>query len=280
MVGRGRMLVCPMLWAWCALSSLPANATENLYPVAGGTLADGGGLGTFDGVADDWNWEFGPSGFAGAVTLTTETAISTVEHRIVLEYDLRAVELTAPIEATLSFTIRGARAFPFPDMNLHVYSYPADLLESPGDFSGGPSTLLGVFVVSAMQDATETTLDVSDLVASLLSGGNKKAAFRFQIDPNTPHVANQVFINMLDTDPSTIPLLTIRSALPGDADDDSDVDLNDFAIFVDCMGGPGASSTPNTPGMLMSDCLRVFNRDDDSDVDLHDLSMLLGHFSR
>jgi len=280
MVGRRDAFLCTALWAWCALIALPVGAAEHLYPVAGGTLADGGGLGAFDGVADGWNWEFGPSGFAGAVTLTTETPVSAVEHRIVFEYDLRGVKLTAPIQAMLSFTIRGVRAFPFPDTGLHVYSYPADLLESPSDYSAGPATLQGVFTVSAMQDATPATLDVSDLVASILSGSNRKVAFRFQIDPRTPHVANQVFINTLDTDPSTIPVLTIRSALPGDADDDGDVDLNDFRVFVDCLGGPGASSAPTTPGILVSDCERVFNRDDDSDVDLRDLSMLLSHFSR
>jgi len=280
MAGRGGILACTMLWAWCALGSSPTSAAERIYPVAGGTLADGGGLGPFDGVADGWNWEFGPSGFAGAVTLTTETPISAVEHRIVFEYDLRGVGLTAPIEATLSFTVRGVRAFPFPDISLHVYSYPADLLESSADYAAGPAALQGVFTVSAMQEATEVTLDVSSLVASVLSRNIRKVAFRFQIDPHTPHVANQVFINTLDTDPSTIPLLTIRSALPGDADDDSDVDLNDFAVFVDCLGGPEAPSTPTTPGMLVSDCRRVFDRDDDSDVDLRDVSMLLGRFSR
>jgi len=263
----------------CALTSLPAQAAEYVYPVAGGTLADGGSLGPFDGIADGWNWEFGPSGFAGAVTLTTETPSSAVEHRIVFEYDIRRVTLSAPIHATLTFTVRGVRAFPFPDMNLHVYSYPADLLESPNDFAAGPATLRGVFVVSAMQEATRTTLDVSDLVASTISGSGK-LAFRFQIDPNTPHVANQVFINTLDTDLTTIPVLTIRSALPGDVDDDGDADPADFAILMDCLGGPDARSAPTAPGVLESDCRRVFDQDGDFDVDLRDASMLLGQFSR
>ena len=95
-----------LLAAWL-LTSLPARAERIIRPTADGTLADGGSLGNYDGIVDGWNWVFGPSGFAGAVTLTTETQVSAVEHRIVFEYDLRGVTLEPPVKATLTFTARG-----------------------------------------------------------------------------------------------------------------------------------------------------------------------------
>ncbi len=272
--------VAACLAVCCSLASLPARAAVTVYPIADGTLADGGGLGPYDHVADGWNWAFAPTGFAGAVSLTTETPASSVEHRIVCEYDLRPVALAVPIEATLTFTVRGIRAAPFPDVNLHVYSYPADLLEKPADFSAGPPTLRGVVTVAAMQPARVQTLDVTELVSSALRSSDKRLAFRFQIDPHTPHVANQVFIDALDAVPSTKPFLTIRSAVPGDADDDGDADLDDFAVLMSCLAGPEGSSTPTTPGITAADCLRTFDRDDDGDVDLGDLSSLLPLFAR
>jgi hypothetical protein len=263
-----------------ALISLPTRAADIVYPTAGGTLADGGGLGDYDGVVDGWNWVFGPAGFAGAVTLATETPASAVEHRIVCEYDLRQMSVARPFKATLTFTARGVNVVPCPDATLHVYSYPADLYESPGDFSSGPATLQGVITVMANQAPRAETLDVTELVASALLAGDKAVAFRFQIDPNTPHVTNQVFIDALDEDPVTKPLLIIRSAVPGDADDDGDVDLDDFAIFTDCLAGPHVSPQPTRVGVDARDCLWYFDRDADEDVDLADFSSLLGSFAQ
>ncbi len=259
----------------CLLAVLPARGADVIYPSAGGTLADGGSAGQYDGIVDSWNWEFGPTGFAGAVTLTTETPDSAVEHRIVCEYDLRDVSLTSQLEATLTFTTRGARAVPFPDVQLHVYSYPADLIETPGDFSAGPMTLQKVVTVTAMQTPRIEKIDVTALVTTALASGARKLAFRFQIDPETPHVTNQVFIDALDAEPATKPYLTIRSTFPGDADNDGDADLADFAVLTDCLGGPGTPPVPTRSGMAISDCLRVFDRDTDTDVDLSDLASFL-----
>ena len=261
------------------LTGLPARGGQIVYPTADGTLADGGIFGPLDGVADGWQWTFGPAGFAGAVTRTTETPASAVEHRMVFEYDLRNVSPVTPLAATLTFTTRGVRVFPFPDVTLHVYVYPADLLETPGDYSAAPTALAGTVTVAAMQTPTTETLDVSSLVESAWQSGVKRVAFRFQIDPHTPHSANQVFIDALDAEPATKPFLTIGSAVPGDADEDGDADLNDFAIFVDCLAGPDASPAPSKPGIAGSDCLWAFDRDTDADVDLEDLSRLLGAFT-
>jgi len=262
------------------LASLPTEAAEVIYSRADGTLADGGLLGSYDGVVDSWNWVFSPTGFAGAVTLTTETPASAVEHRIVCEYDLRGMVVPTPFKATLTFTTRSVNVFPFPDVTLHVYSYPADLIESPGDYSREPATLQGVFMVTADQASRVETLDVTGLVASALLAGDNLVAFRFQIDPNTPHVTNQVFIDALDTDPVTKPFLIIRSALPGDADDDGNVDLDDFAIFTDCLAGPKISPEPTRAGVSARDCLWYFDRDADEDVDLEDFSSFLGSFAQ
>ena len=261
-----------------ALGASTARATEIVYPAADGTLVDGGLWGNYDGFADAWNWKFGPAGFAGAITLATETPTSAVEHRMVFEYDLRSIDLATPIQATLSFAVRGVRVVPFPDVVLHVYSYTADLIESPSDFSAGPAVLRGAITVAANQPPKTTTLDVTELVASALHSGNKRVAFRFQIDPHTPHPANQVFLDVSDTQPASKPFLTIHSAVPGDADDDGDADLNDFAVFTDCLAGPATLPTPSRSGLSREECLRVFDHDVDEDVDAADLSTLLGAF--
>ncbi len=279
MICLGRIVRCVGLLGGVALAAAPGRAAEVVYPTADGTLADGGGFGVYDGIADTCNWEFGSKGFAGAVTLTTETPASAVEHRIVCEYDLHGVGLSTPVVSTLTFTTRGASILPFPDVTLNVYSYPADLIESPGDFSAQPAVLQGIFTVSALQAPRTETLDVSELVTSALNDG-RVVAFRFQIDPATPHAANQVFIDALDTDPITKPFLTIGSATPGDADGDGDADLHDFAILADCLSGPDTPPRPQMPNVTAKDCLWAFDRDADADVDLDDLSRLLESFAR
>jgi hypothetical protein len=59
--------------------------------------------------------------------------------------------------------------------------------------------------------------------------------------------------------------LTYPLPLPGDADDDGDIDLADYAAMAGCLQGPGV--TPSGPN-----CLTVFDGDDDGDVDLVDFS--------
>ena len=57
----------------------------------------------------------------------------------------------------------------------------------------------------------------------------------------------------------------------GDFDYDGDVDLEDYAGFVDCMAGPGQASNP-TPPTTAQKCLAVFDIDADADVDLKDFA--------
>ncbi|UCE60660.1 MAG: hypothetical protein JSU63_02700 [Phycisphaerales bacterium] len=260
------------------MTSAQTRAAEIVYPVADGTLLDGGVVGSYDGVVDGWSWEFDSAGNSGVVTLATETPASAVENRTVYEYDLRGVNVPTPVKAALTFTARGPSVVPFPDVTLHVYSYPADLLESPDDFSAGPAVLEGAFNVTAMQAPKTEMLDVTERVNAALSG-NRTIGFRFQIDPQSPNASNQVFIDSLDAEPMTKPVLTIRSGLAGDADDDGNVDLDDFSILVDCLAGPGNASVPTTPGVGADDCVWAFDHDVDADVDLQDLSGFFGSFA-
>lgn len=63
--------------------------------------------------------------------------------------------------------------------------------------------------------------------------------------------------------------LTRRSLIPGDADNDGDVDLDDYPIFADCLNGPESAIEP-TPPMTAQRCLDVFDFGSDGDVDLAD----------
>jgi hypothetical protein len=53
-----------------------------------------------------------------------------------------------------------------------------------------------------------------------------------------------------------------------DSDCDGDVDLNDFALFADCMAGSGATPTPTLT--TVDNCRALFDFDEDTDLDLTD----------
>jgi hypothetical protein len=54
-----------------------------------------------------------------------------------------------------------------------------------------------------------------------------------------------------------------------DADDDCDVDLDDWTSFIECQAGPGVPPTPQAP-LTPELCLYYFDFDEDADVDLID----------
>lgn len=63
-----------------------------------------------------------------------------------------------------------------------------------------------------------------------------------------------------------------------DHDPDCDSDLDDFAVFFDCLAGPNATPNP-TPPTTSQDCLDAFDFDLDNDVDLRDFDELQSVFT-
>ncbi len=66
--------------------------------------------------------------------------------------------------------------------------------------------------------------------------------------------------------------------LIGVFDHDQDIDLDDHAMFVECISGPGADPDPSPP-VGVGDCQQAFGRDCDSDVDLADFALFQTAFS-
>lgn len=241
-----------------------------LHPVKDGTLLDGGIAGPFDGIADDADWYFNdePSSYEGSITLST--ASSQIEHRLVWEFSLATVTYTPPVTAHLTFSLRGAPAFPRPDVDIHVYAYPSDLQESLEDFSAGPVVFQDHVVVAPYQPTTAFKIDVSHEVARALSEGLGAVAFRFQVHPRTVHTINQVFLDASESDVETKPVLTVIDSLPADADGSGRVDLGDHEWFVYCMSGPG---TPAAADESCDPLLINFNDSfGDDDLDLRDFA--------
>lgn len=191
-----------------ALGLASPAVAQTIAPSVGGTLVDGGAYGAFDGTADGMDWTFNQSSYEGAVTLASA---SGVEHRVVFEYDLGRVVGGAPVEASLSFALRGAPVYPMPDVVVQVYAYAADLQKSMGDFSAAPAALLGSATVHAYQPSTVYAVDASSAVNAALANGSKKVGFRLQIDPGTGQPANQAFIDASDANPTSKPMLTLSA---------------------------------------------------------------------
>jgi len=253
-----------------AVSHAIAATDQVFFPLADGTLVDGKGYGPFDGHADAWDWSFNQSSYEGSISLSNEAAESSSESRVVWEYDLSVLSTALPVTAELRFTLRGAPRFPAEAAPVSVYAYPADLLEGVEDFSSPPIGLVGIVSIEPYQTPTTYTLRVGAVVNDTLHQGVKRIGFRFQIDPDAPPGANQAFFDALDSDKLTKPQLIVNAAVPGDADEDQDVDLDDFATFTACMTGPGGTATPA--------CM-VFDFDLDADVDLLDLQAFLYYWS-
>jgi len=256
----------------CVVSVHSVSAAQVIRPAKDGTILDGGAHVEFDGAPDAADWYFNGSSYEGSITLSRGDATTGWEHRVVWEYSLATVSLEPPVRATLSVTVRPARIFPFPDVDIHVYSYPADLQESLADFNSGPTQLQGIITAIPYADPAEHILDVSQVVNAALIGGQSGVAFRFQVDPSTPDVASQAFIDSVDSDPTTKPFLTITesSEVLGDYDADGDVDDADHLTFTFCMEGPGQT--------VDASC-SFFDFDNDQDVDNKDFATFSGYFT-
>jgi hypothetical protein len=64
----------------------------------------------------------------------------------------------------------------------------------------------------------------------------------------------------------------------GDGNADQMVDLLDYALFFDCLGGPGGTLDPSGP-ITPAACGHAFDLDHDEDVDITDLAGLLTRFT-
>jgi len=271
-----RVVTVAALLGACWACAWRAEAAQTVYPSKDGTLVDGGIYGTFDGVADDADWYFNESSYEGSITLATDPPESSLEHRLVWEYNLSSITLEPPVSATLTFTIRGAPVWPFPDTDVHVYSYPADLQETLADFSAAPAEFQGSVTIIPYQLPTEYSLNVDNVVSDALVSGDDKVAFRFQVDPNTIELSNQALIDAVDSDPATKPFLTIdEGPVPGDFNDDGEVDLTDYALFADCMAGPDVTTPPEG---CSADQFSDTDLDNDEDVDLGDFGLFQRYF--
>jgi hypothetical protein len=250
-----------------ALVLAAAAQAQTVHPSADGTLVDGDGFGIFDGTADHADWVFNQSSYEGAISLA-RSPVAT-EQRVVWEFNLSGIG-QPPITAKLTCVLRGAARFPAPPAPIQIVSYPSDLLENFGDFSSGPPVLVAEELIDPFQESTVYVVNVSERVNELLLAGIARVAFRFQIDPRADGDSHQAFMDVLESDVSTKPFLTIIARIPGDYDNDQDVDQEDFAELPACIRGPHVR--------VPASC-RFFDDDLDSDVDLLDLSAFLGHFS-
>ncbi|MEK7730284.1 MAG: hypothetical protein AAB363_00340 [Planctomycetota bacterium] len=249
------------------LPSAALGVEQIVYPSADGTIVDGGNYGPFDGAADSADWTFNASSYEGAITLSHSPL--EIEQRVVWEFNLSATS-APPVTAKLTFTLRGAARFPALPAPVQVYSYPADLLENLSDFSVAPSAFVAEQPIEPYQPPTTYAVNVSSVVNEVLTTGIRRIAFRFQIGPLAQALSNQAFIDAVDSDPSTKPFITIVNRIPGDADNDRDVDLDDFAELPPCMLGPGVA---------VSSACRILDDDLDTDVDLADLAAFLHHLA-
>lgn len=259
-----------------AMGTVSSAAAVTLYPFIGadGTLMDND-LTDGDDRADVLEPSFNDSApWAGAIALVFPNADDAgFERRVIWEYDLRNVSLTAPVTARLDYRLRGAPVWPFPPVEVHVYDYPADLRASLSDYAAQPAILQGSITVLASvvpgEGIFEGSLNVSEAVTRALNAGAVAVGFRFQIDPNTPNESSQAFIDADDGDMTTKPALTIEDMMPFDTDGDDDVDAFDYLQFSDCMLGPDA----HTAGC------GAFDANFDSHVDLRDFEMLQRFFT-
>jgi len=146
-----------------------------------------------------------------------------------------------------------------------------------GDYSQGASAKLAIEIGGTTQGVDFDSLEVSgtatlagELTVELiggyvpvageafevLTGGSLSGTFDTVTLPGLPSD-----LNMVVTYPGNSVVLEVVALIPGDCDDDGDVDLLDFACFVDCFTGPGGGILPGCEGL---------DFDDDGDVDLLD----------
>ncbi|MCH7526868.1 MAG: DUF1929 domain-containing protein [Planctomycetes bacterium] len=100
-------------------------------------------------------------------------------------------------------------------------------------------------------------------------------------NPNVLPLGYYMVFAMVDDIPSVAVIVQVTGEAepqPGDADGDNDVDLNDYAVYLDCAAGPQTLPTPTPPNTVIS-CLDAFDIDADVDIDMGDFASLQGNFT-
>ncbi len=248
-----------------AVTILPANNGR-----LGGTLVDGGFYGPFDGVADQWDWTFnGVGGFEGVLTLSPSAMPGPLEQRVVWEFDVSGLSPAEPLTATLSFSLRGPPIYPFPDVVLQIYAYPADLQEQPSDFNAEPAELVGAVVIAPFEEKSYQ-LNITERVVDALRSDGGRLGLRFQVAAQSPSGEAQAFMDAVDSDDATKPQLIILDSPLGDDDGDGVLDLDDFVAMPSCLVGP------NVP---VDGTCKIYDFDLDGDVDIADAARFIAAHS-
>ncbi len=166
-----------------------------------------------------------------------------------------------------------------PDLACSEVAIGKFLPDQPYDFSiyGGYriELLAGGGVIAADSDTMEPdTGSFRDAFATVLSTEVLPALLGQPL-------AVRLTISATEEDRSThfdFVRLMRRSLLWGDADHDSDVDLADFQLLLDCFAGPGNPPDPPSP-TTAPQCLDAFDGEPDMDVDLVDVATFQTSFT-
>ncbi len=142
-----------------------------------------------------------------------------------------------------------------------------------------------VFVIDISNNAGGTWTNVETIGPSGVGTAGGWLFHSFRVSDFLPPTA-QVRLRFIASDPVTVPptASVVEAAIDdfrvvmyecdrilGDADGDTDVDLDDYASFPNCLAGPGTLPAPAPPGFVTG-CLTAFDSDIDGDVDLADFA--------
>ncbi|MCK4658814.1 MAG: fibronectin type III domain-containing protein [Phycisphaerae bacterium] len=121
------------------------------------------------------------------------------------------------------------------------------------------------------------------LALVLVAGGGANDASATYAAPETPSgdllpYEIQCVITGADVGNYVTGTVQVTVVNGGDADQDGDIDLDDYAVFADCLAGSGV--TPNPPAPITTqNCLDAFDFDVDDDVDLRDFGKFQAVFT-
>jgi hypothetical protein len=129
------------------------------------------------------------------------------------------------------------------------------------------NTTYGLITVASAKSGS--MLNFQDFTGPLGEGKTLGTAYQEWFDAQAPFELweREWYYGMiLNGDP------TLRPVKKGDSEPDGDVDLDDYALLHDCLGGPEATPAPGGSGAAAYDCRRAFDFDQDEDVDLLDFA--------